>query len=144
VEVSPLKSALEASSIPESQILASEPLAKETPPTPFPSIPPTNSAALRHLLAPLDRPAYHALTTDFCTRVFNPLTPDNPNVSYFSYGAYVREMPVANLLKFSHGVIEEKEGENDGLVSLKSARWGEYLGTVEADHWVGSSEPIGR
>ena len=26
------------------------------------------------------------------------------------------------------------EGENDGLVSTTSARWGEYVGTVNADH----------
>lgn len=152
VEPSPLRSALD--SVTESASSSSIPLPSaanpgvsdsasaagtspsESPPTPFPSIPPTNPSALRHLFAPLDRPAYHALTTDFCTRVFNPLTPDNPNVAYFSYGAYVRDMPVANLLKFSHGVIMERHGENDGLVSLGSARWGEYLGTVEADHWV--------
>ena len=26
--------------------------------------------------------------------------------------------------------------ENDGMVSLASARWGEYLGTVHADHFA--------
>ncbi|RIB21802.1 hypothetical protein C2G38_2175608 [Gigaspora rosea] len=24
---------------------------------------------------------------------------------------------------------------NDGLVSVKSAQWGKYMGTVECDHW---------
>lgn len=138
VEMSPLRAALDAASAEHSESeSASTKSANPDGTTPFPSIPPTNNATLRHLLAPLDRPAYHALTTDFCTRVFNPLTPDNPDVAYFSYGAYVRDMPVANLLRFSHGVIKERDGDNDGLVSLHSAKWGEYLGTVEADHWVG-------
>lgn len=28
-------------------------------------------------------------------------------------------------------MISEKEGDNDGLVSVTSAKWGEYLGTLE-------------
>jgi len=27
-----------------------------------------------------------------------------------------------------------REGVNDGLVSVASAKWGEYLGEIEADH----------
>ena len=32
-------------------------------------------------------------------------------------------------------VIHDAEGENDSLVSVKSAVWGKHLGTWPADHW---------
>lgn len=32
--------------------------------------------------------------------------------------------------RLSHGVVLEKEGPNDGLVSVSSAQWGTYLGTL--------------
>ena len=39
-------------------------------------------------------------------------------------------------LRFSYGIIAGEEGENDGLVSVRSARWkDEYsLGLIDADH----------
>jgi len=33
--------------------------------------------------------------------------------------------------KYPHSVIMEKEGPNDGLVSVESSKWGQYLGTLE-------------
>jgi len=83
----------------------------------------------------LDTPAYANLTTTYCNNVFNPNTPDDPTVSYFSYGASVRQIPLWAPLGFPWEVIKAKEGDNDGLVSTQSARWGKYVETVEADHW---------
>jgi triacylglycerol lipase len=34
----------------------------------------------------------------------------------------------------SHKIIGDAEGENDGLVSVASAKWGEHLGTWPVDH----------
>ena len=34
----------------------------------------------------------------------------------------------------SEPILREQEGDNDGLVSVKSAKWGEYLGQLRADH----------
>jgi len=39
-----------------------------------------------------------------------------------------------NPLYFFHKMIHTAEGDNDGLVSIRSANWGEYLGTIEGDH----------
>lgn len=66
---------------------------------------------------------------------FNQTTPDHPDVKYFSYGASkpVDQMPY--LLRLPHSYIEGREGRNDGLVSVTSANWGEYLGTIAADHY---------
>ncbi|KAJ1505575.1 hypothetical protein HMI54_005847 [Coelomomyces lativittatus] len=37
--------------------------------------------------------------------------------------------------RFPSEIIRQKEGENDGLVSVKSAKWGIYLETLPTDHW---------
>lgn len=33
-------------------------------------------------------------------------------------------------LRFSYKIILEREGDNDGMVSLSSAKWGEFKGVV--------------
>ncbi len=35
----------------------------------------------------------------------------------------------------SHRIVRNAEGDNDGLVSVKSSTWGEHCGTWKADHW---------
>lgn len=60
---------------------------------------------------------------------FNQQTPDVDGVQYFSWGA-VYEPGLIDTWKWPHSVILEKEGPNDGLVSVKSAKWGTYLGTL--------------
>jgi len=37
--------------------------------------------------------------------------------------------------RFFYNKIFKLEGPNDGLVSVKSAQWGTYLGAVELNHW---------
>lgn len=61
---------------------------------------------------------------------FNEQTPDSADVKYFSYGASF--IPTwSNAFRLSWGVINEKEGPNDGLVSVESSKWGTYKGTLE-------------
>lgn len=85
--------------------------------------------------------AFDALTTSKM-REFNIATPDDPSVSYFSYGAQFRPSFV-DVFRLPWSIVFEKEGENDGLVSVESCKWGEYQGTVEnVSHldlvgWVG-------
>ncbi|KAI7824161.1 Alpha/Beta hydrolase protein [Kickxella alabastrina] len=92
----------------------------------------------RRIMATLDTPAYACLTTDYCTRFFNPATPNAPGVQYLSVGAFMDSHDLSdklNPLIIPHDIIEQREGANDGFVSLRSARWGEYLGCVRADHF---------
>ncbi|RIB16035.1 hypothetical protein C2G38_2191042, partial [Gigaspora rosea] len=56
-------------------------------------------------------PITRNLTTDYCVNYFNNSTPNNPSFAYYLYGP------------------------NDGLISVKSAQCGKYMGTVECDHW---------
>ncbi|KAJ1721818.1 hypothetical protein LPJ53_003700 [Coemansia erecta] len=92
----------------------------------------------RRLMGALDTPAYACLTRDYCEGFFNPSTPDAPGVAYFSVGAFMDPLDVsgrANPLKIPNEIIGRAEGANDGFVSLRSAQWGEYLGSVRADHF---------
>eukprot|EP00158_Paraphelidium_tribonemae_P009515 Partr_v1_DN28887_c0_g1_i1_m33224 putative Triacylglycerol lipase len=89
---------------------------------------------LSRLIRAVDAPAYSNLTSQYLTQTFNPSTPDDNNVQYYSYGAAVDNMHPLSVLYLPHMVVTQKEGINDGVVSVYSAKWGQYLGTVEADH----------
>lgn len=82
-----------------------------------------------------DEPAYAHLTTDFCNHYFNPKTPDDPSVKYYSYGASAQLPAWSSLLGVPWRMVQEKEGDNDGFVSVNSAKWGTYVKTINADHW---------
>ena len=68
--------------------------------------------------------AYLSFRADSAER-FNEENPDSPNVYYQSY-AFVMRHDI--FLWFTHLIINKIEGENDGLVSVKSAEWGEFRG----------------
>ena len=118
------------------------------PPTDLAQNTSLSSTILTHtmLARTLDTPAYANLTTTFLQNTFNPMTPDSPNVSYYSFGAVVPRpppgeedtgLPIWHPLYLPHKVVTEREGrENDGLVSLQSARWGKFVGQLPCDHWV--------
>ncbi|ORX91363.1 alpha/beta-hydrolase, partial [Basidiobolus meristosporus CBS 931.73] len=82
----------------------------------------------------LDYPAYSNLTTDYLRDHFNPNTPDNPAVQYFSYAGDPERMSIFSPLRGPWEVIRAREGPNDGLVSVKSAQWGQLVETVPANH----------
>ena len=66
---------------------------------------------------------------------FNDQVPNVGNVRYFSYGGSVTLDRVSPLLRRSWNWLTPREGPNDGLVSVQSACWGEYLGTLAVDHF---------
>ncbi|MEE8393514.1 MAG: alpha/beta fold hydrolase [Rhodospirillales bacterium] len=80
------------------------------------------------------RPALEDLTAEGSER-FNREIPDRPDVRYLSYAASrpADEMPL--WLRSFTRTLEDKEGPNDGQVSLASAKWGEFRGAVRADHF---------
>jgi len=91
----------------------------------------------------LDVDAFQDLRTDTC-KAFN----EHPEVLEFelscqsriifqTYAGRQNFWGIFNLLKGPFRIIEEKEGENDGLVSVQSAQWREdyFKGTLdETDH----------
>ena len=93
---------------------------------------PELEAALRRF--GLDNNAVKNLTIDYCTNVFNKNIPDDPSVRYFSFGAST-QVPTWSVLWFAYEMIRRTEGDNDGMVSVQSSRWGTYVDTLEASHW---------
>jgi len=83
----------------------------------------------------LDVQAFLDTTRPAC-KVFNTETPDQPGVKYFSVSAQRPEKMMPPFARHSHRLISAAEGANDGLVSVKSAQWGEHLATWPLDHWL--------
>ncbi|TYJ58737.1 hypothetical protein B9479_000573 [Cryptococcus floricola] len=75
-----------------------------------------------------DGTAFSALGTH-SMREFNAEVIDSPSVKYYSWGASF-DPGLIDTFKWPHSIILGKEGANDGLVSVKSAKWGEYRGTL--------------
>ncbi len=85
-------------------------------------------------LAGIDLGAARDLTTEQCNR-FNEEVSDAPGVRYYSIqcARASEQMPIFAF--HSHKIIRELEGDNDGLVSVRSSRWGISLGEWDSDHW---------
>ncbi|KAF9425581.1 hypothetical protein BGZ94_007412 [Podila epigama] len=82
----------------------------------------------------IERGAADNLTTTYLENEFNPRTPNDPEVAYFSYAASF-EPGLFSRFRFPWKIIMDREGPNDGLVSVKSAQWGKYIRTIpNADH----------
>lgn len=77
----------------------------------------------------LETGAFSQLTTSYMQDIFNPACPDVEGVSYYSYGALAKPGLFSPFRK-SHNIIWEREGPNDGLVSVQSAKHGIYKGTL--------------
>ncbi|GAA5893726.1 uncharacterized protein JCM6883_003619 [Sporobolomyces salmoneus] len=119
--------------------------------TKFPGLPFNLSTTVTsYLLNLLDSPAYANLTPAFLRDVFNPTTPNLPDVKYYSIAGRTDKIPIwhplwlpkvvldgAERTRIAQGRAAPKEWRgNDGLVNVDSARWGEFLGTFDgADHW---------
>ncbi|KAF8631076.1 hypothetical protein AX15_002677 [Amanita polypyramis BW_CC] len=128
------------------------------------------SLSLSFILSVFDSPAYANLTSSYLSDIFNPTTPDDPSVKYFSVAGRMSGVSIWHPLCLPKMVLdgyEEKErgrlksvweedvngvcdwdpsapplwGQecewgNDGLVTVQSAKWGEFLGIMEeCDHW---------
>ncbi|MGH7178556.1 MAG: hypothetical protein ACREJC_14360, partial [Tepidisphaeraceae bacterium] len=87
---------------------------------------------LMHQLG-LDVRAVRDLTTAACLR-FNDRIADAPGVRYFSVAGARPWHRVPAFMLHSHRIVGALEGDNDGVVSVSSARWGEHLATWPADH----------
>lgn len=83
------------------------------------------------------RRAVHDLTPEYVQNHFNEEVPDHPDVKYYSYAGQAGrgcDNTINPVLRPLNALLYGKEGVNDGFVSVTSAQWGTYLGTVPADH----------
>lgn len=109
-----------------------------------------------YMLSLLDTPAYAMLSTKYMNEVFNPKTPNVDGVKYYSVASRTPSLAIWHPLWLPKLILDaaaesrtaggEIDGSadalggadqgNDGLVSVESAKWGEFLGVMEGcDHW---------
>ncbi len=91
---------------------------------------------VRPLLEMLGMPseAFRDLTTARC-RQFNAEVPDAGGVRYFSVAGRHDGNWLTPEWYLSHNVVLRNEGDNDGVVSVASAQWGESMQVWEGDHF---------
>ena len=88
------------------------------------------------------KPNFYAVCRDFSTdyaEQFNRNNPDVPGVYYQSF-AGVMKTPLSDInLSTAYSVVKMIEGENDGLVSVESAEWGESFTVLRGQRSRGVS-----
>jgi triacylglycerol lipase len=77
--------------------------------------------------------AFDDLTSDACAR-FNEQTPDAPGVRYASVAGNCPRELLPRLSLWSADLVTDADGPNDGIVSVRSAAWGETVEVWDADH----------
>ena len=70
---------------------------------------------------------------------FNKSVPNMPQVYYQSYGGVINEDYPLWVVKIQNRLMQKAEGDNDGIVSLHSYKWGDFKGIVKSDENYGIS-----
>ncbi len=85
------------------------------------------------------------LTPDYMKK-FNQQVKDNPAVYYQSFGGCISAVYPGLIGRSKYKMIYRSEGENDGVVSVQSYKWGNFRGIVSAGNKIGVShlEIIGQ
>ncbi len=73
---------------------------------------------------------FHSFTTKGAAE-FNERTPDCDGVLYQSYATVMKKPSSDMLMWLTNAVISRIEGENDGLLTPDSAKWGEFKGVYK-------------
>lgn len=87
-------------------------------------------------------PDFHTACIQFTQKyaeVFNRENPDDPRVYYQSYMSVMTNASSHLLLTIPYLMIRALEGENDGLVSVESSKWGEFQGVFRSHRRRGIS-----
>lgn len=97
--------------------------------------------AAYEMAPPNVREALEELTPEHAAAVFEPLHPVAPLraegiycASYAGRAGKGTPVSVYPPLALANRILYDLDGVNDGLVTVESARWERFLGTVDADH----------
>ncbi|MHC4198065.1 MAG: esterase/lipase family protein [Planctomycetota bacterium] len=99
----------------------------------------TPMARLIKNLFNLDLLSLRDLTTESC-KEFNQDVKNVEGIRYFTYSGSKEKAKTSPLLWPLYDLLKREEGDNDGLVSVRSARWLDdqdgvrYMGNFNADH----------
>ncbi len=85
--------------------------------------------------------SFECMTTSYVMDEFNPENPDSPDVAYISYAGKTCPFgftcgDVCDVeIGWSYAILRVLSGDNDGIVPVSSAKWGDFRGTIPADHF---------
>jgi triacylglycerol lipase len=65
---------------------------------------------------------------------FNKEVSDRADVAYRSFAGVRTRTQMPRWWRYWHQLLQQERGDNDGLVNLSSARWGEFRETETMDH----------
>lgn len=91
--------------------------------------------------------ALKQITREYCLGKFSEDTPNHPDVAYFSATTAIPTPVMMNSLPIfwiSHRLLAKYEGDNDGFVSVESAKWGDHICTYPGDHYAQIGQFLGR
>jgi len=89
-----------------------------------------------------EHPDFYTASRQFSTyhsERFNEEVQDVDKVYYQSYATAVKVFFSDLIVTLPYILVKLTEGENDGLVSINSAKWGEFKGVLKNEHWRGIS-----
>ena len=91
--------------------------------------------------------ALKQITREYCTGELQRLAPKMPGIGYFSAATSIPRP----IMKYSlpifwlpHNLLNSTEGDNDGFVSVESAKWGDHICTYHGDHYAQIGQFLGR
>ncbi|EKQ51683.1 MULTISPECIES: acetyltransferase/hydrolase [unclassified Clostridium] len=88
------------------------------------------------------KPDFYAASRQFSTynsKKFNEEVKDVPQVYYQSYASVMKNMFSDYILTIPYILVKLTEGENDGLVCVESAKWGNFKGVLRNKYRRGIS-----
>jgi triacylglycerol lipase len=91
--------------------------------------------------------AFKQITRKYCTGTFADLAPKVSGVAYYSATTAIINPILKNSLPIfwiPHRILVQTEGDNDGFVSVESAKWGEHICTHAGDHYAQIGQFFGR
>ncbi len=83
------------------------------------------------------------VTRPYMQNVFNKNCPNSAGVYYQSYASKIKYLSNSLILQVPWLICLAYEGDNDGLVSVNSAKWGEFKGVISGAWWCGGVDHAG-
>ncbi len=83
-----------------------------------------------------------AVSRPYMNNVFNPNCPNASGIYYQSFATRIKTITADMMLEPTFFIILYYEGANDGLVSVESAKWGNFRGVEEGAWYAGGVSHI--
>jgi len=82
------------------------------------------------------------VTRSYMNNTFNPNCPNKSGIYYQSIASKIKYVSNSLVLQVPWLICKAYEGDNDGLVSVSSAKWGTFRGVVEGALWAGGVDHL--